>query len=57
VYGIPPEQVVGSSGKTKCERRDGTPGLLRLPELDFINDKESKPVGINKFIGRRPMWR
>ena len=55
VYGIPPEQVVGSSGKTKFELRDGKPVLLRLPELDFIDDKEGKPVGINKFIGRRPI--
>ena len=55
VYGIPPEQVVGSSGKTKFELRDGKPVLLRLPEVDFIDDKEGKPVGINKFIGRRPI--
>jgi phosphoglycolate phosphatase-like HAD superfamily hydrolase len=55
VYGIPPEQVVGSSGKTKFELRDGKPVLMRLPELDFIDDKEGKPVGINTFIGRRPI--
>jgi hypothetical protein len=55
VYGIPPEQVVGSSGKTKFAMRDDKPVLLRLPELDFIDDKEGKPVGINKFIGRRPI--
>jgi phosphoserine phosphatase len=55
VYGIPPEQVVGSSIKTKFEIRDGKPILLRLPELDFIDDKEGKPVGIHKFIGRRPI--
>src|SRR5262245_16763042 len=55
VYGIPPEQVVGSTIKTQFELRDGKPVLLRLPELDFIDDKAGKPVGINKFIGRRPL--
>jgi len=55
VYGIPPEQVVGSSIKTKFEMRDGKPVLVRLPEIDFIDDKEGKPVGIHKFIGRRPI--
>jgi hypothetical protein len=55
VYGIPPEQVVGSSIKTKFELRDGRPVLVRLPELNFIDDKEGKPVGINQFIGRRPI--
>jgi len=55
VYGIPPEQVVGSSIVTKFEIRDGRPVLVREPKLDFINDKEGKPVGINKFIGRRPI--
>lgn len=55
VYGIPPEQVVGSSIKTKFENRDGTPVLVRLPELNFIDDKEGKPVGINQHIGRRPI--
>ena len=55
VYGIPPEQVVGSSIKTKFEMRDGKPVLMRLPEVDFIDDKEGKPVGIHKFIGRRPI--
>lgn len=54
VYGIPPEQVVGSSIKVKFELRDGTPTLVRLPELDFIDDEAGKPVGIHKFIGRRP---
>jgi len=54
-YGIPPEQVVGSTIKTKFELRDGKPVILRLPELDFIDDKEGKPVAINKFIGRRPI--
>ena len=55
VYGIPPEQVIGSSIKTKFELRDGKPVLVRLPEIDFIDDKEGKPVAINKFIGRRPV--
>jgi len=55
VYGIPPEQVVGSSIKTKYEVRGGQPVLLRLPELNFIDDKAGKPVGINQHIGRRPI--
>jgi hypothetical protein len=54
-YGIPPEQVVGSSGKTSFELRDTKPILMRLPELDFINDGPGKPVGINAHIGRRPI--
>jgi phosphoglycolate phosphatase-like HAD superfamily hydrolase len=55
VYGIPPEQVVGSSIKTKYEMRDGKPVLVRLPEINFIDDKAGKPVGINQHIGRRPI--
>ncbi len=55
VYGIPPEQVVGSSIKTKYELRDGKPVLVRLHELNFIDDKAGKPVGINQHIGRRPI--
>ncbi len=55
VYGVPPQQVVGSSIKVKYEVRDGIPSLIRLPELDFIDDKAGKPVGIHKFIGRRPI--
>ena len=55
VYGIPPEQVVGSVIKTNFEMREGKPILIRLPELDFIDDKAGKPVGIHKFIGRRPI--
>jgi phosphoserine phosphatase len=55
VYGIPPEQVVGSSIKTKFEMRDGKPVLVRLPELNFNDDKGDKPVGINRHIGRRPI--
>jgi phosphoglycolate phosphatase-like HAD superfamily hydrolase len=55
VYGIPPEQIVGSSIKTKFELRDGKPVLIRLPAVDFIDDKEGKPVGIHSHIGRRPI--
>ncbi len=55
VYGIPPEQVIGSSVKTKFEMRDGTPEIVRLPELNFNNDKAGKPVAINQYIGRRPV--
>ena len=54
-YGIPPEQVVGSSIRTKYAVRDGVPVIERLPEIDFIDDKAGKPVGIHKFIGRRPV--
>jgi hypothetical protein len=55
VYGIPPAQVVGSSIKTKYEIVDGKPTLIRLPEVDFIDDKDGKPVGINQHIGQRPI--
>ncbi len=55
VYGIPPSQVVGSSIKTRFEIRDGEPVIVRLPEIDFIDDKEGKPVGIHRHIGRRPV--
>jgi phosphoserine phosphatase len=55
VYGIPPEQVIGSSIQTAFELRDGAPVLVRQPEIDFIDDKEGKPIAINKFIGRRPL--
>ncbi len=55
VYGIPPEQVVGSSIKTKYELRDGKPVLARMPELNFIDDKSGKPVGIQQHIGRCPI--
>jgi phosphoglycolate phosphatase-like HAD superfamily hydrolase len=54
-YGIPPEQVIGSSIKTKFEMRDGRPVLVRLPEINFIDDKAGKPVGIQMHIGRRPI--
>jgi phosphoglycolate phosphatase-like HAD superfamily hydrolase len=55
LYGVPPEQVVGSSVKTQFDLRDGKPVLVRLPELNFIDDKGGKPVGINQHIGRRPL--
>ena len=55
IYGIPPEQVVGSSIKTRFEMRDGRPILFRLPEINFIDDKAGKPLGINQHIGRRPL--
>jgi len=55
VYGIPPEQVIGSSVKTKFEIRDGKPVLVRLAEPNFVDDKAGKPVGINQHIGRRPI--
>jgi phosphoserine phosphatase len=55
VYGVPPEQVIGSSIKTKFELRNGKPVLVRLPEIVFIDDKEDKPVGIQQHIGRRPI--
>ncbi len=55
VYGVPPEQVVGSSVKTKYEVRDGAPVIVRLPELNFIDDKAGKPIGIQSHIGRRPV--
>jgi len=54
-YGIPPEQVIGSSMKTKFELRDGKAVLVRLPALNFNDDKGDKPVGINQHIGRRPI--
>jgi len=54
-YGIPPEEVIGSSITTEFELRDGAPGLVRQPEIDFIDDKAGKPVGIHRFIGRRPI--
>jgi hypothetical protein len=55
VYGIPPEQVVGSALKLKLELRDGKPVLVKLPEIDLINDGPGKPVGIQMHIGRRPI--
>lgn len=55
IYGIPPEQVIGSSIKTRFEIQHGMPVLVRLPEINFIDDKAGKPVGINQHIGRRPI--
>ncbi|MFO7684635.1 MAG: HAD family hydrolase [Desulfobacterales bacterium] len=55
VYGIPPEQVVGTSGGLKYELRNGTPVIVKLPELVLNDDKEGKPVGIQRHIGRRPV--
>jgi phosphoserine phosphatase len=55
VYGIPPEQVIGSSIQTEFQMRDGRPVLVRLPKIAFIDDKAGKPVGIHQFIGRRPI--
>ena len=57
IYGIPPEQVVGSSGVVKFEMRpDGKPVLMKLPQVEFVDDGPGKPVGINRFIGRRPIF-
>jgi len=55
VYGVPPENVVGSAVATKFALKDGRPVLERLAEIDFINDKAGKPVGIHRHIGRRPV--
>jgi phosphoglycolate phosphatase-like HAD superfamily hydrolase len=55
VYGIPPEQVIGSSGELKLELRDGAPVLRKLPQVDFVDDRDGKPVGIQQHIGRRPL--
>jgi phosphoserine phosphatase len=55
VYGIPPEQVVGSTIATEYRVKDGVPSIVRLPRIDFIDDKAGKPVAIQKFIGRRPI--
>jgi hypothetical protein len=54
-YGIPPEHVIGSSIKTKVALREGKPVLVRLAEVNLIDDKAGKPVGINQEIGRRPV--
>jgi hypothetical protein len=55
VYGIPPEQVVGSSIKMQFDVKDGAPTLFRLPEVNFVDDKAGKPVGIQEHIGRKPI--
>ena len=54
-YGVPPEQVIGSSGKLKFEMRNGEPVLIKIPEIEFINDKAGKPAAIQKHVGRRPI--
>jgi phosphoglycolate phosphatase-like HAD superfamily hydrolase len=56
VYGIPPEQVVGSSGLTRLALGDGAPVLLKEPKIEFVDDGPGKPVGIHRFIGRRPVF-
>ena len=56
VYGIPPEQVIGSSIKTKYEVRDGMPVLVRLPEVNFIDDKDGKPIGIQQQLVDAQSW-
>jgi hypothetical protein len=55
VYGIPPEQVIGSSGNLKYEVREGTPVIIKQPGIQHLDDKEGKPVGIQRHIGRRPI--
>ncbi len=56
IYGIPPEQIVGSSGKTEFRLNGDRPEILKLPAIEFIDDGPGKPVGINRFIGRRPVF-
>ncbi len=55
IYGVPPEQVIGSSGRTQYQLRDGKPVILRLPDLYFFNDKAGKPAAIQHYIGKRPI--
>ena len=55
-YGVPPEQVVGSSGVTQYQILDEGPVLMKLPKVEFVDDGAGKPVGINRFIGRRPIF-
>jgi hypothetical protein len=55
IYGIPPEQVIGTNFKMKFELRNGKPVLVQLPEFNFIDDFAGKPIGINQYIGRRPI--
>jgi phosphoserine phosphatase len=56
IYGMPPEQVVGSSGVVKFELRDGKPVLVKEAKVEFVDDGPGKPVGINRFIGRQPVF-
>ena len=55
IYGVPPENVIGTAGKVRYEYREGAPELVKLPEILFINDKQGKPEGINLIIGKRPV--
>ncbi len=55
-YGIPPDQVVGSSLKAKYEVKNGKPVIIKLPEINLVDDKEGKPVGIHQYIGQRPIF-
>lgn len=55
VYGIPPEQVIGSQGKLELELREGKPVLVKLPQVELLDDGAGKPVGIHRHIGRRPL--
>jgi haloacid dehalogenase-like hydrolase len=55
IYGIPPEQVVGSAGKLQLETREGRTVLVKLPGIELVDDREGKPVGIQSRIGRRPI--
>src|SRR4029079_12270980 len=55
-YGIPPDHVVGNSGKVKYDTVSGKPALIKLPEVNFVDDKEGKPVGIHQYIGMRPVF-
>ena len=55
IYGVPPEQVIGSTGKLKFELRNGMPTLFKLPAVDFVDDREGKPIAIHRHIGRRPI--
>jgi phosphoserine phosphatase len=55
VYGVPPEQIIGSTIKMNYEVRDGVPALIRQPAIDFIDDREGKPIAIQRHIGRRPI--
>ena len=55
VYGIPPEQVIGSQGKLALETRGGAPVLVKLPQVELVDDGAGKPIGIQKHIGRRPL--
>lgn len=56
IYGIPEEKIIGSRVKTKFEYNDGDPKIVRIPELDFIDDKEGKPLNIQKIIGKKPVF-